>query len=544
MLGKLGAVTEDPSQKRTTPRVDVTLKVALQYPDRETFVERFSINVSKTGLFVRARDPAPVGSRVRFEYRLKDDSRILRGTGIVRWARAAAQAQEPDSPPGMGIEFVDLDPQSEELVNLIVAQRGEGERATRKATPRPRVGALGEGDPNAPREVPQLDAEEEELLSGLELGGAPAKIRDDVPVPTEAPPPVSASADIDPFDALDALVDETLPPPAAAAVKATDTPHVVIDLAGSCILATLLVPGREHPDHFDERKLELTASINDGKLMLGQSGTATRALYAWADTKTTLRNRLAAETYGLALTRDQAGRPMVSIEGTSVALIDLAVAAAKYTIDAYREQLASTPVFRIVVPATMSAAVRSELKGLALSASANAQLTDDVVTLAAVARQDEAVVISMSDFETRIGRVSGSTTTQVVTADGLAEIDQLVAQATARALLKEHGIDADDDPSLREALDTQVRLARKDGSGNDWHVSIAGASVTMTQAEIAKAVEPALRRIAIAADAVRAGAVIVLASDDPLWPGVTSRFEALLGPLESLEPSPWLRING
>ena len=38
--------------------------------DVQTFEERFAPNISRAGLFVRAKDPVPVGSRVRFEYRI------------------------------------------------------------------------------------------------------------------------------------------------------------------------------------------------------------------------------------------------------------------------------------------------------------------------------------------------------------------------------------------------------------------------------------------------------------------------------------------
>ncbi|MBC7794459.1 MAG: TIGR02266 family protein [Clostridia bacterium] len=512
-------MTDDPSSKRTTQRLDVTLKVALQYPDRETFVERFSINVSKTGLFIRARDPAPVGSRVRFEYRLKDESRIFRGTGIVRWARAAANATEPESPPGMGIEFVDLDPQSEELVNLIVAQHGEGERAPRKAAAKSRVEVTGAA--RAPAFLPDLDAEEEELLSGLELGAAPAKVRDDGPSFTEAKTAAPAEPIVDP-----------------------DAPHVCIDIAGASVLATLLMPNDDAPpDRFDERKLELTVNIRDGRLVLGQTGIAVRSLYAWADEKTTLRNLLAVESCGLTLARDASGRPIINIDGSSIALTDLAVAAAKYTIDAYREQLGVTPNFRVIVPATIAMPLRAELTALASDASSTAQMVDDVVAIADAAKRVEAIVIAVSEFETRIACVSGRRTTHLATADGLGDIDTLVCQATARALLKEHGIDADDDPSLRESLAKQVHLARKDGDGSAWHVSIAGASVTMTADAIGRAIEPAMRRIATTVDAMRVGNVVVLAGDERLWDVIADRLEGLLGPIETLDSGAWARVG-
>src|SRR5688572_27261318 len=73
-------------------RVEIGIKVNLQYGDRATFEERFSQNLSRSGIFIRAKDPPPIGSRVRFEYRLADDSRVMRGVGIVRWRRAGVEA--------------------------------------------------------------------------------------------------------------------------------------------------------------------------------------------------------------------------------------------------------------------------------------------------------------------------------------------------------------------------------------------------------------------------------------------------------------------
>src|SRR5690349_5346542 len=120
----------EPTQRHR--RVEVNIKVNLQYPDRETFEQRFAQNLSRSGMFIRAKDPPAVGSRVNFEYRLADSTRVLRGVGVVRWSRSLKEAKEPESPPGMGIEFVDLDPASEELVGRTVARFGEGKRAPKK----------------------------------------------------------------------------------------------------------------------------------------------------------------------------------------------------------------------------------------------------------------------------------------------------------------------------------------------------------------------------------------------------------------------------
>lgn len=518
----------DSAHKRGNQRVDVTLKVQLQYPDRDTFVERFSINVSRTGLFIRARDPAPVGSRVRFEYRLKDDSRIFRGTGVVRWARGAAEAKEPDAPPGMGIEFVDLDPQSEDLVTHIVKTRGEGERAPRKqvATPTKAKTSPGTARNNV---LAQLDASEEEsLLAGLaEAIDKPKAI--DEPL----------------FD-LPLMLDEPAAVAELEAPVAKAAPHVTFDLAGPAILATLSMPNEGRPtDRFDERKLALTIGLNGKTLAIGGEGLAVPGLFAWADTRRSARVQMFAHKLGLELVSDDKGRPALAVSGTPVALTDIAAAAARHTLQAYADQLSRAPVFRVIMPASRSAAIDTELRA-AFDKNDALEFVDDIVALASRVSQENAVVIAVSSVETRVGRVRGGRRESYVAAGdcGIWDTDTCIAQASARLLLKEHGIDVDDDPSLRQTLAKQVEAARLAENGA-FEVSIAGASVTVDEAAIDRALFPIASRIAVAIEALDDAVTTVLwASDEPVWPALAARVQALIGgELEKLEPSAWVRLG-
>ncbi|HSI03639.1 MAG: TIGR02266 family protein [Myxococcota bacterium] len=517
----------DSAQKRGNQRVDVTLKVQLQYPDRDTFVERFSINVSRTGLFIRARDPAPVGSRVRFEYRLKDDSRIFRGTGVVRWARGAADAKEPDSPPGMGIEFVDLDPQSEDLVTHIVKTRGEGERAPRKSVAAP---AKPKASARANKTVlAELGADEEEsLLAGL---------AEAIDKPASEP-----LLELD----LPLTLDEPAVEISRPKAQAKAAPHVIFDLAGPSILATLSMPNEGRPtDRFDERKLALTLGMTDSTLAIGGDGLAVPGLFAWADTRRSARVQLFANKLGLTLVADDNGRPALAVQGTPVALTEIAAAAARHTLQAYADHIGRAPVFRVILPASRSAAIDAELRA-AFDRNDSLEFVDDIVALAARVSQDNAVVIAVSGVETRVGRVrDGRRDAYVAAGDcGIWDADAAVQAATARTLLKDHGIDVDDDPSLRQALAKQVELARN-AEDSDFEVSIAGASVTMDAAAIDRALFPLAARIAVAVDTVDDAPTTVLwASDEPVWAALSAAVQSLLGgELSKLEPSAWVRLG-
>lgn len=527
----------DADQKRGNQRVDVTLKVQLQYPDRDTFVERFSINVSRTGLFIRARDPAPIGSRVRFEYRLKDDSRIFRGTGVVRWTRAAADAKEPDNPPGMGIEFLDLDSESEDLVTHIVKTRGEGERAPRKQAPAQAKG--GKRATQAGKVLSGLGAEEEDdLLAGLsehvEKPKAP-KVEEREPIVESLPLedlPTELPTDL-PTD---------LPPPPPA----TDIPEVIFDFAGPSILAAMSMPTPNGPpDRFEERKLALTLGVNGGTLAIGGDGIAVPGLFAWADDRRSARVQVLARKLGLTLVADAKGRPALEVGGNHLALTDIALAAARHTMQAYAEAIAGASVLRVVLPASRSETLVQELNNT-LGGSTRLDFVDDLTALAGRSSSRDAVIIAMSAVETRIGRItSGSVGAQLTLIDcGIWDCDQAVQQATARALVKEHGIDVDDDPSLRQALAKQIELGRLSESG-DLDVSIAGAPVTIDEAAIEQALYPITARIASTVEAlIEPTFTVVWASDEPTWSPLAARVQSLLGhELDKLDPTAWVRLG-
>jgi uncharacterized protein (TIGR02266 family) len=190
------------SELNRQKRLEVRIKVNLKYPDRRTFVERFSQNLSRTGIFIRASDPAPVGSRVHFEYTIGDNTRVLRGVGIVRWARKPADAQDPDKPPGMGLEFIDVDPQTEAFIAQIVKEHGEGSRAPQRRPTRtlPPVtgGAATTSAPASPKPRAQLDHEEQTALNALIEGQPKPTPKPDARTPTPAAQPAAPRAPVTP----------------------------------------------------------------------------------------------------------------------------------------------------------------------------------------------------------------------------------------------------------------------------------------------------------------------------------------------------------
>src|SRR5262245_47586378 len=110
--------SEDPSARKT-PTV---LRIKLRYEDVETFIERFAPNIGRTGVFIRSRMPKPVGSEVRFELRLADETPVVVGLGTVRWIKDY-DPRRPRAVHGMGIEFSRVTRDSRDVLLRVLDHR-------------------------------------------------------------------------------------------------------------------------------------------------------------------------------------------------------------------------------------------------------------------------------------------------------------------------------------------------------------------------------------------------------------------------------------
>src|SRR6185295_14803915 len=103
--------------RRATDRKAVGLLVKLKHSDVGSFAEEFATNLSPGGMFIRSRTPQPVGTLVKFEVQIAGGVRVLRGTAVVRWVR---DANNPEGPPGMGLQFQELDPLTQALIDRML----------------------------------------------------------------------------------------------------------------------------------------------------------------------------------------------------------------------------------------------------------------------------------------------------------------------------------------------------------------------------------------------------------------------------------------
>ncbi len=102
---------------RKQQRKLVGLLVKLQHKGLDEFAAKYATNLSEGGMFIRTREPKPIGTELNFKVEIADGQRVLQGIAIVRWVRPA---NDPGGPQGMGLEFLKLDDASRALVDRML----------------------------------------------------------------------------------------------------------------------------------------------------------------------------------------------------------------------------------------------------------------------------------------------------------------------------------------------------------------------------------------------------------------------------------------
>jgi uncharacterized protein (TIGR02266 family) len=118
------------------------IRIRLRYAAFDTFIEKFAPNVTRGGVFLASRTPAPIGTTFAFEIQLAGGEVALAGDGKVVWVKPYDPAA-PQKAHGMGVQFLRLDAPSRETLNQMLARKGSGQTSgvVRTAVPAPSSGA-------------------------------------------------------------------------------------------------------------------------------------------------------------------------------------------------------------------------------------------------------------------------------------------------------------------------------------------------------------------------------------------------------------------
>jgi len=118
------------SDNRTDARATTSMRIKLKYPDVETFIQKYAVNISRGGIFIATKQPKPTGTVVRFEFLLgnAEQTSLIRGEGVVQWTREY-DPSTPTKAHGMGVKFTRLDAESQMIVDRALQFRaGQGGR--------------------------------------------------------------------------------------------------------------------------------------------------------------------------------------------------------------------------------------------------------------------------------------------------------------------------------------------------------------------------------------------------------------------------------
>jgi len=103
-------------------KAPLTMKIKFKSANLEQFIERYSVDVSKGGIFIRTKEPQAVGTQLRFEFQLQDGAPLIVGEGTVVWNRSP-DPSKPSVAPGMGVRFDKLTPDSQERLEQLLAEK-------------------------------------------------------------------------------------------------------------------------------------------------------------------------------------------------------------------------------------------------------------------------------------------------------------------------------------------------------------------------------------------------------------------------------------
>ncbi len=109
---------------RQGKRTPVTLKIKFKSETLEQFIERYAVDVSQGGIFIRTKEPLAVGTQMKFEFQLKDASPLIAGEGTVVWTRENDPSR-PAIAPGMGVRFDRLADGSQPVLERILAEKAK-----------------------------------------------------------------------------------------------------------------------------------------------------------------------------------------------------------------------------------------------------------------------------------------------------------------------------------------------------------------------------------------------------------------------------------
>jgi uncharacterized protein (TIGR02266 family) len=175
-------VTPSPEDRRIAPRRPLHLQVEFETFDE--FVSAYTLNVSRTGLFIPTEKFLPMGAVVSLDIALPENGPKIKAIARVAYVLDAAKAREMGRVPGMGMEFLDAEgvPFADQISKYL-DDKASSANDGRRRKPRATVLVIDDSDSQRMAAIQCLRSSGFEVLSavdGLEGLGTAIRERPDV----------------------------------------------------------------------------------------------------------------------------------------------------------------------------------------------------------------------------------------------------------------------------------------------------------------------------------------------------------------------------
>ncbi len=114
---------EEPPPSSASRRRDTRFQVeaSITLESEHNLYAGFVENLSVSGVFIATHSLRRIGEQVEFSLRLGEREDTIAGVAEVRWIREYSETS--DSPPGMGLRFVELDANSQAHLETFIRSR-------------------------------------------------------------------------------------------------------------------------------------------------------------------------------------------------------------------------------------------------------------------------------------------------------------------------------------------------------------------------------------------------------------------------------------
>ena len=106
-----------PEAREDDKRENERVTINKEFESFDSFIQEYVTNISRTGVFIRAQKPLPIGTKVNLHFTvIMDDIETIEGTGQV--------VRVDDE--GMGVVFTEISTYSKDLIDKLLTKKLAG----------------------------------------------------------------------------------------------------------------------------------------------------------------------------------------------------------------------------------------------------------------------------------------------------------------------------------------------------------------------------------------------------------------------------------